>query len=66
MLAPMTIAWLGLRPIGSTVLGTIAAIVACLWLMLNRIWMVGVLIYFAYGHRHSVLATRPSSAKASA
>jgi APA family basic amino acid/polyamine antiporter len=54
----------------------IAAIAACLWLTLNLtgltwirfgIWMVvGVLIYFAYGHRHSVLATRPSSAKASA
>ena len=45
----------------------IASIVACLWLMLNLtgltwirfgIWMaVGALIYFAYGRRHSALAT---------
>ncbi len=46
----------------------IAAIMACLWLMLNLtlltwirfvIWMVlGVVIYFVYGRRHSVLASR--------
>ena len=50
----------------------IAAIVACLWLMLNLtgltwirfgIWMaIGVLIYFVYGRRHSVLAQRESTA----
>ena len=44
----------------------VAAIVACLWLMLNLsgltwirfgVWMVvGMLIYFAYGRRHSLLA----------
>jgi basic amino acid/polyamine antiporter, APA family len=49
----------------------IAAIVACLWLMLNLtgltwirfvIWMaVGVLIYFAYGRRHSMLAQREAA-----
>jgi APA family basic amino acid/polyamine antiporter len=54
----------------------IASIAACLWLMLNLtvltwirflIWMaVGVLVYFAYGRRHSVLAVRQSGAKASA
>jgi APA family basic amino acid/polyamine antiporter len=42
--------------------------VACVWLMLNLtgltwirflIWMaIGVVIYFAYGRRHSVLAGR--------
>ncbi|MGW4097515.1 MULTISPECIES: amino acid permease [unclassified Mycobacterium] len=46
----------------------IAAILACLWLMLNLtgltwirflLWMViGVVVYFAYGRRHSVLASR--------
>jgi basic amino acid/polyamine antiporter, APA family len=46
----------------------IASIVACLWLMLNLtgltwirfgIWMaIGVVIYFLYGRRHSVLASR--------
>jgi APA family basic amino acid/polyamine antiporter len=46
----------------------ILAILACLWLMLNLtaltwvrfiIWMaIGVVVYFAYGRRHSVLATR--------
>ncbi|WNV90601.1 amino acid permease [Umezawaea sp. Da 62-37] len=46
----------------------ILAILACLWLMLNLtaltwvrfvIWMVvGVVVYFAYGRAHSVLATR--------
>jgi APA family basic amino acid/polyamine antiporter len=46
----------------------IAAIVACLWLMLNLtaltwirfvVWMVlGVVIYFAYGRRRSVMAER--------
>jgi APA family basic amino acid/polyamine antiporter len=49
----------------------IAAIVACVWLMLNltgltwirfAIWMaIGVLVYFAYGHRHSVLARRQAA-----
>jgi len=52
----------------------IASIVACGWLMLNLtaltwirfvIWMaVGVLIYFAYGRRHSVLASREAVAAA--
>ena len=46
----------------------IAAILACLWLMLNltlltwirfAVWMVlGMVIYFAYGRRNSVLARR--------
>jgi APA family basic amino acid/polyamine antiporter len=46
----------------------IAAILACLWLMLNLtlltwvrfgVWMVlGIAIYYAYGRRHSVLAIR--------
>jgi APA family basic amino acid/polyamine antiporter len=46
----------------------IASIAACAWLMLNLtaltwirflIWMaIGVLIYFVYGRRHSVLAAR--------
>jgi len=46
----------------------IAAIAACVWLMLNLtaltwlrflIWMaLGVVVYFAYGRRHSVLASR--------
>ncbi|HET9565314.1 MAG TPA: amino acid permease C-terminal domain-containing protein, partial [Mycobacterium sp.] len=50
----------------------IAAILACLWLMLNLtgltwirflIWMaIGVVIYFLYGRRHSVLAQRESAA----
>jgi APA family basic amino acid/polyamine antiporter len=45
-----------------------AAILACLWLMLNLtiltwlrffIWMaLGVLVYFLYGRRHSLLGTR--------
>ncbi|HXD25979.1 MAG TPA: amino acid permease C-terminal domain-containing protein, partial [Propionibacteriaceae bacterium] len=49
----------------------IAAIVACLWLMLNLtlltwirfvVWMlVGVVIYFTYGRRHSVLARRAAA-----
>ncbi|KUI19448.1 amino acid permease [Mycobacterium lehmannii] len=48
----------------------IASIVACVWLMLNLtaltwirflIWMaVGVVIYFLYGRRHSVLGRRES------
>jgi basic amino acid/polyamine antiporter, APA family len=48
----------------------IAAILACLWLMLNLTlltwirfvaWMaIGVVVYFAYGRRHSVLAMRES------
>ncbi|MFV8053353.1 amino acid permease [Mycobacterium sp. 48b] len=46
----------------------IAAILACLWLMLNLtgltwirflLWMaIGVIVYFAYGRRHSGLANR--------
>ena len=46
----------------------IAAILACLWLMLNLtaltwirflIWMaIGIVVYFLYGRRHSVLAQR--------
>lgn len=46
----------------------ILAIVACLWLMLNLtgltwirfgIWMaLGVIVYFLYGRRHSILANR--------
>jgi basic amino acid/polyamine antiporter, APA family len=50
----------------------IASIVACVWLMLNltgltwirfAIWMaIGVLIYFAYSRRHSVLAQREAAA----
>jgi basic amino acid/polyamine antiporter, APA family len=49
----------------------IAAILACLWLMLNLtgltwirflIWMaIGVVIYFLYGRRHSVLAQRETA-----
>lgn len=49
----------------------IAAIVACLWLMLNLtaltwvrflIWMaVGVVVYFLYGRRHSVLGRREAA-----
>ncbi|OBB74681.1 amino acid permease [Mycobacterium sp. 852014-52144_SCH5372336] len=48
----------------------IASIVACVWLMLNLtaltwirflIWMaIGVVIYFLYGRRHSVLGRRES------
>ena len=47
---------------------------ACVWLMLNLtgltwirflIWMaIGVLIYFAYGRTHSVLALRESATSA--
>ena len=50
----------------------IAAILACLWLMLNLtgltwirflIWMaIGVVVYFLYGRRHSVLAQREAAA----
>ncbi len=50
----------------------VLSIVACAWLMLNLtgltwirfgIWMVvGFVIYFAYGRRHSVLARRPAVA----
>ncbi|AWT52825.1 amino acid permease [Mycolicibacterium smegmatis] len=49
----------------------IAAILACVWLMLNLtgltwirflIWMaIGVVIYFLYGRRRSVLATRDTT-----
>ncbi|WP_197374153.1 APC family permease [Mycolicibacterium baixiangningiae] len=50
----------------------IAAIIACVWLMLNltgltwmrfMIWMaIGVVIYFLYGRRHSVLGRREREA----
>ena len=50
----------------------IAAIVACLWLMLNLtgltwirflVWMaIGVVIYAVYGRRHSMLARRQAAA----
>ena len=50
----------------------IAAILACLWLMLNLtgltwirflIWMViGIAVYWLYGRRHSVLAQRETAA----
>jgi APA family basic amino acid/polyamine antiporter len=50
----------------------IAAIIACVWLMLNLtgltwmrflIWMaIGVVIYFLYGRRHSILAQREREA----
>ena len=50
----------------------IAAIVACVWLMLNLtaltwvrflIWMaIGLVIYFLYGRRHSALANRADDA----
>ena len=50
----------------------IAAILACLWLMVNLtgltwirflIWMaIGVVVYFLYGRRHSVLAQREAAA----
>lgn len=49
----------------------ILAVLACLWLMLNLsvetwgrfvIWMaLGVIVYFAYGRRHSTLGQRESS-----
>ncbi|WP_193045943.1 amino acid permease [Mycolicibacterium baixiangningiae] len=52
----------------------IAAIIACVWLMLNltgltwmrfMIWMaIGVVIYFLYGRRHSVLGRREREAVA--
>ena len=55
-------------------LAPIASIVACAWLMLNLtgltwirflIWMaIGVVIYFAYGRRHSVLARREKAVSA--
>ncbi|KUH89302.1 MULTISPECIES: amino acid permease [unclassified Mycobacterium] len=50
----------------------IASIVACVWLMLNLtaltwirflVWMaIGVVLYFVYGRRHSVLGRRESEA----
>ena len=50
----------------------VAAIVACVWLMLNLtaltwirflIWMaIGVVVYFLYGRNHSVLGRRESAA----
>ncbi|HZQ30784.1 MAG TPA: amino acid permease [Mycobacterium sp.] len=52
----------------------IAAILACLWLMLNLtlltwirfvVWMaVGVVVYFCYGRRRSVIATRSATISA--
>jgi len=52
----------------------IAAIVACVWLMLNLtaltwirfvVWMaIGMVVYFAYGRRHSALAQRESAISA--
>ena len=49
----------------------IASIVACVWLMLNltgltwirfAVWMaIGVVIYFLYGRRHSVLGLREAA-----
>lgn len=52
----------------------IAAIIACVWLMLNLtgltwirflIWMaIGVVVYFVYGRRHSVLRQREREAVA--
>jgi APA family basic amino acid/polyamine antiporter len=51
----------------------IAAIVACVWLMLNLtaltwvrflIWMaIGLVIYLSYGRRHSALANRADDAE---
>jgi len=52
----------------------IAAIVACVWLMLNLtgltwirfvVWMaVGIVVYFAYGRSHSMLARRAAASSA--
>jgi APA family basic amino acid/polyamine antiporter len=52
----------------------IAAIVACVWLMLNLtgltwirfvVWMaVGIVVYFAYGRSHSMLARRAAASVA--
>jgi APA family basic amino acid/polyamine antiporter len=52
----------------------IASVAACIWLMVNLtvvtwvrfgIWMaIGVVIYLAYGRRHSVLARRDADVKA--
>jgi amino acid transporter len=52
----------------------IAAIVACVWLMLNLtgltwirfvVWMaVGIVVYFAYGRSHSMLARRAAASAA--
>jgi APA family basic amino acid/polyamine antiporter len=54
----------------------IAAILSCLWLMVNLtaltwirflVWMaVGIVVYFAYGRRHSMLALRAEAAATSA
>ena len=51
----------------------ILAVLACLWLMLNLsvetwlrfvVWMaLGVVVYFAYGRRHSVLGERIASGR---
>ena len=60
----------GLRAPGVPLL-PIASIVACVWLMLNLtavtwirflVWMaLGVVVYFLYGRRHSVLGRRESA-----
>jgi basic amino acid/polyamine antiporter, APA family len=52
----------------------IAAIVACLWLMLNLtaltwirflVWMaIGIVVYLLYGRRHSALAQRETATSA--
>jgi basic amino acid/polyamine antiporter, APA family len=49
----------------------VASVCACLWLMINLtvitwirfgVWMVaGIIIYLAYGRRHSVLASRAAA-----
>jgi basic amino acid/polyamine antiporter, APA family len=51
----------------------VLAVLACVWLMLNLsvetwlrfvIWMaIGIVVYFAYGRRHSVLGQRMAAGK---